>query len=195
MVWVRAFALSLCILFTANLSLANEAKVQQFADSLAGDALKIVNDPALSSVGKQQKLEKLFSGNVDIKWVAKFVLGKHWRNATDAQKQAYLKHYEAFVLKNYTSKITGYTGQDYIIKSVRNDGSGEYLLTMELKNANEPDVLLDYRIRKNGSGYKIFDIIVEGVSMITTQRSEFSSVISNKGLDFLIDALKKKAAS
>ena len=195
MMWVRAFALSFCLLFVTTQSYANEAGVEKFADNLASNALKIVNDPSLSTVGKQQKLESLFGKSVDIQWVAKFVLGKHWRTASDAQKKAYLKNYKQFVLKNYTSKITDYTGQNYSIKNVRNDGDGEYVLTMELQNTNEPNVLLDYRIRKNGAGYKIFDIIVEGVSLITTQRSEFSSVVSNKGLDFLIDALAKKAAS
>lgn len=173
--------------------LAND-EVRNFADGLAQKALNIAKSEASKSV-KQKKLEALFRNNVDIKWVAKFVAGKHWRTATPAQKAQYMKNYEAFLLKNYASKLTDYSGQSYNIKSTRNEGDGEYVLAMELINVGEPNVMIDYRIRKNGSGYKVIDIVVEGVSMITTQRSEFGSVISQKGFDFLIAALKKKAGA
>ena len=169
------------------------ARVKAFADGLASRALIIVQNEGLSAEAKQRDLEALFDSHVDIAWVSRFVLGKHWKTATPDQQKAYQANYKAFVLKNYTSKLTNYTGQEYKIKSVRPEGDGEYLLTMELVNTNEPNVMLDYRIRKVGNDFKIFDIVVEGVSMITTQRSEFGSVVGNKGLPFLINALAKKA--
>lgn len=173
---------------------ANPDEVSQFADKLAGTALEIVKDESTSKAEKQTKLEALFRDYVDIPFVARFVLGKHWRTATPEQQQAYLTNYEAFVLKNYTARLTNYTGQTYKILGARDEGDGEYLLTMELNNKDEPNVMVDYRVRaQDGGGYKIMDIIVEGVSMITTQRSEFGSVVNRNGLDGLINALGKKA--
>ncbi len=172
---------------------ANES-VKSFASSVADHAIAIIKDASLDQTAKQTKLESLFKKSVDIPWVARFVLGKHWRLAKPEQQTAYLKNYEAFLIKNYTSRFTEYSDQDYRITKVREENSEEYLLTMELLNTNEPNVLMDYRIMKNGSGYKIIDIVVEGVSMITTQRSEFNSVVSRNGLDFLINALEKKSA-
>ncbi len=174
---------------------ASADEVAQFADRLAGDALEIVKDESTPKAQKQAQLENLFRNYVDIPWVARFVLGTHWRAATPEQQQAYLQNYEAFVLKNYTARLTNYTGQQYKILHTRDEGEGEYLLTMELVNTNEPNVMVDYRIRTQESGgYKIMDIVVEGVSMITTQRSEFGSVVNRNGLDGLIEALGKKAA-
>jgi len=198
----RQFWIGLFVMMFASSVQAADATdaVRGFADQLASQALAIVKDTANAQDQKQEKLEVLFKESVDIPWVAKFVLGKNWHAATPAQQQDYLTNYETFVLKNYTSKLTAYTGQGYKITSVREEEGGdakskEYALTMELISSNEPAVIVDYRIRQNGKGYKIFDIVVEGVSMITTQRSEFSSVVSNKGLDFLIGALKQKAAA
>lgn len=193
---MRQFLLGVVlVVFSVSSAYAADVNgVKAFADKLARSTLVVVKDESLSGIGKQERLEDLFRDAVDIPWVAKFVMGKYWRTASDAQKKAYLKSYEKFVLKNYTSKLTDYSGQEYKILNTRTDDDGEYLLTMELVNDNEPNVLMDYRIRRVGSSYKIFDIVVEGVSMITTQRSEFGSVISSKGLDFLIGALEKKAA-
>lgn len=184
----------LCLVAFTVPANAND-KVKQFADSLASQALDIAKSSGVSVAAKQKNLETLFRKNVDIPWIAKFVAGKHWRRADAAQKKAYTKNYEAFVLKNYASKLTEYSGQSYKIKKIRNEGDGEYLLTMELINKGQPNVMLDYRVRTVGSGYKIIDIVVEGVSMITTQRADFGSVISNKGFDFLVSALKKKASA
>lgn len=193
--WV--FMVVLSVLLGASLASAktNELDgVKSFADNLASQALAVIRNNDLDKEAKQESLKTLFDSHVDIAWVGRFVLGKHWRAATPDQQAAYMTNYKTFILENYTSKLTNYTGQKYLIKSARTDGeAGEYLLTMELVNDAEPSVMIDYRIRKTGNDFKIFDIIVEGVSMITTQRSEFGSVVANKGLPFLIDALAKRA--
>lgn len=193
--WCLMATATLLVMVTSPVMAADEsARVKSFADQLASRALIIVKNEGMSAAAKQRDLEALFDSHVDIAWVSRFVLGKYWRTASPEQQKTYMTNYKAFILKNYTSKLTSYTGQKYNIKSARPEGdAGEYLLTMELINKNEPSVLVDYRIRKNGADFKIFDIVVEGVSMITTQRSEFGSVVANKGLPFLIDALAKKA--
>lgn len=192
---MRAFiygAFALLIWVSAPAS-ASEQQVKQFAIKLADDAIEILENPDLSDGGKQRNLETLFDKHVDIDWVSRFVLGKHWRQASDSQRNTYQKHYKDFILKNYTGRLKAYKGQEYTVKNVRNDGDDEYTVTLELLNPSEPSILLDYRIHNTSSGLQIYDIIVEGVSMITTQRSEFDSVITRKGLDFLIGALEKRA--
>lgn len=184
----------LALMVMGNARADDKQDVINFADSLAQNALEIVTNDDFTAGAKQRKLEALFESRVDIDWVSQFVLGKYWRSATPEQQQEYQQNYKAFVLKYYTAKLTDYSGQEYQIKGVRAEGDpGEYLLSMELVNTNEPNVLVDYRIRKENDDYQIFDIVIEGVSMITTQRSEFASVIGNKGLDYLISALAKKA--
>lgn len=199
---MRAVFFSLVLLLPALFGLhvspavaADESdRVKAFADQLASRAMIVVKNEGLSPQAKQHELETLFDSHVDINWVARFVLGKYWKTATLEQQTSYMTNYKAFILKNYTSKLAEYTGQKYVIKSARpDDEPGDYLLTMELLNTNDPNVVINYRIRKEGNDFKIFDIVVEGVSMITTQRSEFGSVVANKGLSFLIDALAKKA--
>lgn len=185
------------LFLTAQAWAGGADEVAKFADNVAGTTLKTITDASLSSAAKQGKLEALFRDNVDIPWVGRFVLGKHWRTATPDQQKKYISNYETFLIKTYTSRFTKYSGQSYKITGTREESTpGEYLLSMQVVQQNgQPPVLLDYKVRRVGTGYKIFDIVVEGVSLLTTQRAEFNSVVNSKGLDFLIDTLGKRATS
>ena len=144
---------------------------------------------------RQAELEKLFTKSVDVPWVARFVLGKYWREATPAQQKAYLERYQGFLVKHYTSKFADYAGETFTITNVKEDGDNEYTLTMDIARPHAEDIVVDYRLREAGGSYKIFDIIVEGVSLITTHRSDFSAYVSQQGLDALIAELDRKTAA
>lgn len=171
------------------------AKAKVFIDTVANQVIAIVKDDKASTDAKQKKIEALFDDKVDINYVAKFVLGKHWRGATPEQQTAYMAAYKPFIMKNYAGKLTKYSGQTYQLKAPRED-SDAVVVTMEIVDPSNTTVLVDYRLREEGAGaYKIIDISVEGVSLLTTQRSEFDSIVSNKGVDGLIEALKKQVAA
>jgi phospholipid transport system substrate-binding protein len=188
------------VLLAASLSIstvafaANPASAKNFIDGLAVQVLTLVKNEAVSKSEKQSRIEALFSDKVDINFVAKFVLGKHWRTATPQQQTAYVASYKPFILKNYASKLTKYSGQTYTLKNTRVDGDAS-VVTMEINDPDGQKINVDYRLRDDSGAFKIVDISVEGVSLLTTQRSEFNGIIENKGIDGLIDALKKQVAS
>lgn len=165
--------------------------------SVGDQALAVISNKKLNKDQKQSQLEKIFSGNVDIPWVGRFVMGRYWRQATDEQKSRYLKKYEKFLVLHYTSRFADYSSGTFTITGTKTDENGEFTVNMELKGDHPGDapVLVDYRIRKAAAGFKIFDVIVEGVSLITTQRSEFSSVISDHSIDYLIDKLNSMSVT
>jgi ABC-type transporter MlaC component len=65
---------------------------------------------------------------------------------------------------------------------------------MEIVDPGNPSVFVDYTVRQDGKAYKVIDIAVEGISLRATQRTEFNSIVSSKGTDYLISALQKQAA-
>ncbi len=171
---------------------ANGAK--QFIDSIATRVMAALKTDA-SVPEKVSKLETIFSGKVDIPFVAKFVLGQHWRTASPDQQSRYVSAYGPFVIRNYSKRLSKYSGEQYTIKNSRADGDNSYIVTMAINSPNAADVLVDYRLRAGGSaGYQLVDIVVEGVSLLATQRSEFTGIVNNKGLDYLINQLKEKAS-
>lgn len=172
---------------------ANPATAKKFLDQVATQVLDIVQGEGLSKAEKQAKIESIFADKVDINFVARFVLGKHWRTATPQQQQDYISSYRPFILKNYAGKLTKYSGQTYTLKNARNDGDAS-VVTMEIKDTDGQNILVDYRLKDAGGALRIVDISVEGVSLLTTQRAEFNGIVENKGIDGLIAALKAQVA-
>ncbi len=177
---------------SANAAAVDDARA--FVDKFGKSALTTIADQKLTKQAKQKKLEQLFATNVDIPWVGRFVLGRFWRTATDAQKAKYIKEYSGFVTTVYAARFAAYSGGSYKILDARADEEpGEFRVTMEIITPDNKKVQVDYRVHEAESkGLQFFDVVVEGVSMITTQRSEFSSLLSNKGLDYLIEQLANR---
>ena len=193
--WVCVAVIGLTCLHSASATPPAQASTpeQAFVYQVAGEVLSAVR-AAPSQGNAKETLEGVFSNYVDIEWVGQFVLGRHWKEANETQKQRFITSYRSFMVGGYTSRLRQYSGDDYTVSAPRNAGDGRYALTMKVKRAQGAPVVIDYKIRKNGSSYKIYDLVVEGISLITTQRSEFDSVITRNGMDFLIDALAKKTA-
>lgn len=188
-----AFLLFLLFAPVSSAFAADSDDAKQFVDTVGKRVLGIVN--AHGDKDQQQKqLQQMFVENVDIPWMGKFVLGYGWQQASAEQRTQYLQSYQRYLLAHYTSNFADYTGANYTITGAKNEGDSQYSVSMEIKTPNQSqDTLAGYRLRKEGNGqFKIVDIIIEGVSLITTQRSEFGSVIQQKGIDGLIQAIEAK---
>jgi len=188
--FVSVFSL---VVFSTQSFAAPVDDASKFVETVGNSAVATLTNKSLSKEKKQDKIEKLFRDNVDTAWIGKFVLGRFWKQATDDQKKRYLKEYEAFITNRYATRFSDYSSGSFKILGAHDDGNGEFTINMQIESgeAGSKPVMVDYRVRK-GSKFAIFDIIVEGVSMITTQRSEFTSVINSNGMDYLITQLANK---
>jgi|CXWL01.1.fsa_nt_gi phospholipid transport system substrate-binding protein len=196
----KTIALALCVLLlTAPVSAAPADNASKYVETLGNTAIATLSDKKLDKETKRKKIEQLFRDNVDIAWIGKFVLGRFWRQITDDQKKRYLNEYETFLVRNYATRFTDYTSGSFTITYARADSADEFFISMQIKSdeAGGDPIVVDYRVRSDSknhkSGFVVFDIIVEGVSMITTQRSEFTSVLTNKDMDYLIAQIAKKS--
>ncbi len=193
---MKHFLAALVALFlTASPVVASgEDQAKTYVQNLAQQVISTVQSKSLSQKQKNAKLEGLFNTQVDIDWIGKFVTGRFWKQATESQKSRYLKEYRRFVVSHYTARFNEYTGGGFTVTDAREDGEGEYTVSMMIGAKDKP-ILVDYRLRRFSGGFRIFDLNIEGVSMITTQRSEFTSVISSKGLDYLAEELSRKTTA
>ena len=193
--WLVAVA----FLLAAPVLAAPVDNASKFVESLGNDAVAILSNKKFSKEVKRKKIEQVFRDNVDIEWIGRFVLGRFWRQVTDDQKRRYFEEYEKFLVEHYATRFADYSSGSFTITGARDDGDNEYVISMQIKSgeAGSGPILVDYRVRakdrEGKSGFVVFDIIVEGVSMITTQRSEFNSVLSSKGMDYLIAQLANKS--
>jgi phospholipid transport system substrate-binding protein len=190
---LRSTFAALLLIVVPVMATAKEKAAEQYIDGLAKQVLMTISQKDLAKEKKQAALDKLFRENVDFDWVAKFVMGRFWRQATDDQKKRYVEAYKAFLIRNYTARFLEYTSGSFKVLGSQALEKGESVVNMEIasEKKGEPPILIDYKVR-HGSSHKIFDIIVEGVSLLTTQRSEFNSVLNKSGIDGLIAQLEAK---
>jgi phospholipid transport system substrate-binding protein len=166
---------------------------QAMIQDIGSKVLAVLRDPDLNNDQKFRQLVELLDGPIDLDLVARLILGRHWRTASGAQQQEYLKLFRAFALDNLASRLHVYDGQDFEIISAKAVNDSDAVVSTRVTGGDHAPLKVDWRIRERDDGGLVaIDVIVEGVSMIVTQRSEFSSVIERQGMDGLLAELRQR---
>ena len=177
--------------FTAQ---ASEVSARKFTESTAKQAVKLLASDK-SDDAKVESLKQLFVKAVDTRWIGRFVIGKYWRELDKTQQTEYLNNYQKFLVKHYTSNFQEYAeGTEFEVTKTKSlKRKGQYMVSMKINRPTDPQpIKVDYRVRQKSGKSQIIDIVVEGISLLNTQRSEFSSVIQRKGASHLIEQIKAK---
>lgn len=170
--------------------------------STAEDVLAIVKQDKDIQSGDQKKIfalaEEKIVPNFNLERVSRLVLGKNWLKATPLQQEAFKKEFRTLLLRTYAIALTKYKNQTIEYKPMRALPSDTNVTVKTLINqASGPAIAVDYSLNKTGDAWKVYDIVIEGVSLVTNYRSQFSQEIRQNGIDNLIKKLvdKNKAAA
>ena len=168
----------------------------QFVTSLGDTAIELLVDDALTEAERVELFRGLMVERFDLPLISRYVLGVHWRRASADQRYEYSVLFEAFLVKIYSSRLGTYGGQALQVKSARQRGKKDTIVTTDIGKKGGPLVEVDWRIRRTDQGYKVVDIIIEGISMVITQRDEFASVIRRSGgnLEGLLAKLRENTS-
>lgn len=172
---------------------ATNTAAENVIKKLGEDAVAFLSNTNLSTTQKEKEFRRLMNANFDMKTIGRFTLGRNWRNATEAQKKEYQKLFEKMIVSVYTQRLDNYQGQAFEIQGSQEAGKKDVVVTSYIVPESGSKVKVDWRLRKKDGKYKIIDILVEGISMSLTQRSDFSSVIQRGGGDIeaLLEHLRK----
>lgn len=167
-------------------------EASKFLDTLASYALNVLRSEKLSLEERETKVRSLLAENFDLPKIGRFVLGKSWRSASDGQKSEYQRLFGQFVTQVYAKRLGGYTGENFKIVKADAYGKKDALVLTEIARPSGPPLKAGWRVRNGAGGLKILDVMVEGVSMAATQRSEFQAVVKSHGVDGLLEMLRLK---
>jgi len=162
---------------------------EKFVAKLADDAISKLTDKGVASEEQERRFRKIIQDYIAFKTIARWVLGgRYWRAASDEQRSRYLNLFEQLMVSTYAHRFQKYSGETLEVSGVRKIDASQALVqtTLQRPNADKP-LRVDWRVRGTGDTLKVIDIMVEGLSMAQTQRSEFSSVMRDNGGD--LDAL------
>lgn len=174
----------------------NEQLALNFVKDTAEKGLTFLSKPNSSEEEKKAEFKKLLNSSFDMDSIGRFTLGRYWNVATPAQQTEYQALFRKMVVNVYAQRFGDYKGQKFEVKSARPVGNDDVLVSSFIVPTNGGDnIQVDWRVRNRGGALKVVDVLVAGVSMSVTQRSDFSSVIQRGGgkLDVLIDYLKQKS--
>jgi phospholipid transport system substrate-binding protein len=192
----RIFAVLLAVAaFGAPAKLHAADDAAGFISDLGQRTVRIL--AAKSSEGEREaKFRAIFEEGFDIATISRFVLGGYWRTASEAQRQDFTTLFEAYVIRAYSVRFNDYGGEQLKVTAARaEDGESSMVQSVIARPSGAPPIKVDWRVNKTPKGFKITDVIVEGVSMAVTQRQEFASVIQRNGgqIDALLKLLREKA--
>jgi phospholipid transport system substrate-binding protein len=166
---------------------------QSLIEQVSTQVLAILSDQGLSNRQKFDDLVELLSQPIDLDLVARLILGRHWRTATDAQRDAYLELFREYALANLASKLHLYQGQSFEVTDAKVVSEQDAVVTSRILNPGEAPLQVDWRLRARDDGsLVVIDLIVAGVSLIVTLRSEFAAVIERQGFDGLLAELRQR---
>ncbi len=175
-------------------AVANPDDAAAFVKTLGESAIAVLTDPKADAAERRRRYRELLDNGFAVKTIARFVLGRYWRIATPDQRDEYLRLFREFVLETYTSRLDNYAGEEFKVTGAQPLDEKDTIVTTEIVSGDGPPIRVDYRVRKRKGEYKIVDVVVEGVSLITTQRQEFASIVNRDGIEGLIALLRKKTS-
>jgi len=166
--------------------------VIKFVDQIGNKVISIANDKKLSDSVKKEKIISEVDRVIDSEWIARFVLSKNYKDASDAQKERFKELYRQFMINTYGPKFKNYNGKKFSVISV-DQQNGFYVAKCEfLPRDSQTAIAVQFRVKNRDGKLLVLDFVTEGISLIETQRSEFNSAISEKGLDKFMDDLAKR---
>jgi phospholipid transport system substrate-binding protein len=173
---------------------AAPSEAEQFIATLGERTVRVLDRPGSDQAGRARGMAEVLDQAVDVEVVARLVLGRHWRAASEAQRREYVALFRAYVLDTLGQRFSYYTGSErFEITGSRDAGGNDTLVNSRILYTGYPPTHIDWRVRRDGGRLMIVDIVAEGVSMLVTNRSEFDSIVSRGGVDGLLRELRTRS--
>ncbi len=167
-------------------------KPAEFIQGLADQAISVLSDQRGTIDERQQKFRTVLRDDFAMKKIGRFAAGKYWRNMSTEQKRQYQNLFEEWILKTYSIRFGGYSGETVNVLRTFKAGATDVFVRTRIDSSKRRSLKVDWRVRRIDERYKIIDVVVEGVSMLVTQKAEFSSVLQQRGIDGLITILRSQ---
>ncbi|MBX3648092.1 MAG: ABC transporter substrate-binding protein [Rhodocyclaceae bacterium] len=194
------------ILAGASLLLPAGAQAQETAPdalvkNVTTEVLEIIRTDKDIKAGNTQRVidlvEKKVLPHFNFTRMTALAVGKDWRQASPAQQKILTDEFRDLLVRTYSNALTAYKNETVEYRPFKMQ-TGETDVTVRTQihqpGARQP-IALDYSLEKNGNGWKVYDVVVAGVSLVTNYRSSFATEIRNGGIDGLIKTLKAKNSS
>jgi phospholipid transport system substrate-binding protein len=195
---MKLFKVALAALFSLNacLAVAQEAP-DVLAKRVMTEVLEIVKSDKAIQSGDQKRIAELVDAKVlpyfDFKHMTALAMGREWRSATPEQRDAVTAEFKTLLVRSYSNALSQYKNQAIDFKPLRmKPEDTDVIVRTEVRQVGAKPVAIDYQMDKREGAWKVYDVMVAGVSLVTNYRETFSQEIKAGGIDALVKSLKEK---
>ena len=183
---------------------ASAAGAQEAPDALVrrttDEVLAIIKSDADLRAGNPRKVVELAEQKVlphfDFTRMTRLAVGRNWAQASDAQKEALTKEFRTMLVRTYSNSLTQYREQKIEVKPLKaSPQDQEVTVRTAVIQQGGPPIPIDYAMSKSGADWKVYDVVIDGASLVTTYRGSFNDQIQKGGIDGLIKTLQDRNGS
>jgi phospholipid transport system substrate-binding protein len=181
----------------ATVAMADDVAPDVLVKNTANEVLEIIRKDKDIQSGDMRKISSLAEEKIlphfDFERMSRMVLGKHWSRATKEQQQQFVNEFRSLLIRTYASALTKYRNQAIEYKPMRAQPSDtDVVVRTQIVQPGGQPLPIDYSLIKKEDGWKVYDVVIEGVSLVTNYRGQFSSEVRQSGMDGLIQRLADK---
>lgn len=191
-------ALLCSFLFILCIIAASPARATAPADQIRGTinkVLEVLKDPNLKADGKKklrlERLKELIEPQFDFSEMAKMSLGEHWQRRSSEEQREFVRLFTELLETGYIDSIDSYDGEKMVITSEKQEKDYAEVDTKIVTKKGE-DFSVNYKLMAVNGGWKVYDVIIENISLVNNYRSQFSSIIARSSYENLTRKLKEK---
>lgn len=198
MLKIKSFiVLFMSVFCFAQISLAdiNKENAITMVENLTQKGIEEVINSNAPIEEKNRIFKKLFTENLDLDFIGRYVLGRYWRTATPQQKKEFISLYKEFNVKTWSKRFDEFKGKSFVFEGTTSASNPKQVfVNTKVPMPEGAPVSVKWRVYENKGKLKIIDIIIENVSLAQTARNEYTMFISKspKGIDGLLENLREK---
>ena len=156
--------------------------------------IAVLNDAALDTEQRRESIEKIAYDRFDLYTMSRLVLARSWKQFTPEQREKYVEEFKEYLANNYGGRITRYEQEQVEILGTRDEQRGDVTVQTRIVGGEFDATRVDYRMRKRDGVWRVIDVIIEGISMVSNFRDQFREVLSRGGPEHLLAKLQEKNA-
>lgn len=186
--------LSIFLFLKAGQANVDCQEAEAFMGGIGERVILILTNNSISDQERARQFRDVLETKFNGKAIAKFVLGRYWKQATEEEKKRFLDLFKETTVASYATRFKEYTSEKFEIIGSRPESDGGVTVLTQIIRPNGQTIPIDWKIFEKNGELRIYDVILEGISMSITQRSEFASVIQQRGgkVQAINEALEKK---
>ena len=189
-----ALALTLGLALARPAAAALPSEPAGVVEQTASRVIDILADKNASADDKRHRIQEIVYANLDFETLSKLVLARNWSRFDETQRAKFMNEFKQHLSMTYGRNVENYRNERVSILDSRQEPNGDVTVRSKILRGGPGDIAVDYRLRQRDGAWRIIDVIIEGVSLVSNFRSQFQDVVASGGPDRLITLLAEKNA-